>query len=119
MRYVSAISGLVASLAFAATASAGPVEEKAQVTVGGQEEQRISPPQSRPFEDKSQVTVGGAEYMLSGHIVKIEKDDYWIRKASGDVVRVAVTEGTHMICPTRAGSKGAKVESKPGSGFRI
>lgn len=119
MRYVSAISGLVASLAFAATASAGPVEEKAQVTVGGQEEQRISPPQSRPFEDKSQVTVGGAEYMLSGHIVKIEKDDYWIRKASGDVVRVAVTEGTHMICPTRAGSKGAKVESKPGSGFRM
>lgn len=95
MRYVSVISGVVAALAFAATASAGS------------------------FEDKAQVTVGGAEYMLNGHIVKIEKDAYWIRKASGDVVRVAVTEGTHLICPTRLGSKEAKVESKPGSGFRI
>jgi len=95
MRYVSVISGVVAALAFAATASAGS------------------------FEDTAQVTVGGAEYMLNGHIVKIEKDAYWIRKASGDVVRVAVTEGTHLICPTRLGSKEAKVESKPGSGFRI
>ena len=95
MRYVSVISGVAAALAFAATASAGS------------------------FEDKAQVTVGGAEYMLTGHIVKIEKDAYWIRKASGDVVRVAVTEGTHLICPTRLGSKEAKVESKPGSGFRI
>lgn len=95
MRYVSVISGVVAALAFAATASAGS------------------------FEDKAQVTVGGAEYMLNGHIVKIEKDAYWIRKAAGDVVRVAVTEGTHLICPTRLGIKEAKVESKPGSGFRI
>lgn len=113
MRYVSVISGVVAALAFAATASAGPL------TVGGDQEQRISPPESRPFEDKSQVTVGGAEYMLSGHIVKVEKNAYWIRKHSGDVVRVAVTEGTHLICPTRLGSMAAKVESKPGSGFRI
>jgi hypothetical protein len=95
MRYFSVISGVVAALAFAATASAGS------------------------FEDKAQVTVGGAEYMLTGHIVKIETDAYWIRKASGDVVRVAVTEGTHLICPTRLGSKEANVESKPGSGFRI
>ncbi|MBI4001235.1 MAG: hypothetical protein HY348_05575 [Nitrospira defluvii] len=95
MRYVSAISGVIAALAFAATASAGP------------------------FEDKSQVTVGGAEYMMSGHIVKIEQDAYWIRKHSGDVVRVAVTEGTHLICPTRPGGKEAKVEPKPGSGFRM
>jgi hypothetical protein len=95
MRYVNVIRGVVAALAFAATASAGS------------------------FEDTAQVTVGGAEYMLNGHIVKIEKDAYWIRKASGDVVRVAVTEGTHLICPTRLGIKEAKVESKPGSGFRI
>ncbi len=95
MRYISVISGVVAALAFAATVSAGS------------------------FEDKAQVTVSGAEYMLNGHIVKIEKDAYWIRKASGDVVRVAVTEGTHLICPTRLGIKEAKVESKPGSGFRI
>ena len=95
MRYISVISGVVAALAFAATARAGL------------------------FEDKAQVTVGGAEYMLSGHIVKIDKDAYWIRKASGDVVRVAVTEGTHLLCPTRLGSKEAKVESKPGSGWRM
>lgn len=113
MRYASVISGIVAVLAFAATASAGPV------TVGGNEEQRISPSESRPFEDKAQVTVGGAEYMMSGHIVKIEKDAYWIRKHSGDVVRVAVTEGTHLICPTRPGKVEAKVESMPGSGFRM
>ena len=95
MRYISVISGVAAALAFAATASAGP------------------------FEDKAQVTVSGAEYVLNGHIVKMEKDAYWIRKASGDVVRVGVTEGTHLICPTRPGSKDAKVESKPGNGFRI
>jgi len=95
MRYVNAISGVAVALAFAATASAGS------------------------FEDKTQVTVGGAEYMLAGYIVKIEKDAYWIRKGSGDVVRVTVTEGTHLICPTRPGNKGAKVESKPGNGFRI
>ena len=95
MRYISVIGGVVAALAFAATAGAGP------------------------FEDKAQVTVSGAEYMLNGHIVKIEKDAYWIRKASGDVVRVTVTEATHLICPTRPGNKEAKVDSKPGSGFRI
>lgn len=95
MRYVNVISGVAVALAFAATASAGS------------------------FEDKAQVTVGGAEYMLTGYMVKIEKDAYWIRKANGEAVRVTVTEGTHLICPTRSGSKGMKVESKPGSGFRI
>lgn len=95
MRYVSVISGVVAALVFAATASAGS------------------------FEEKAQVTVGGAEYMLNGYIIKIEKGAYWIRKASGEVVRVAVTDGTHLICPTRPGSKEAKVEAKPGIGFRI
>lgn len=95
MRYVSGISGIVAALAFAATASAGS------------------------FEEKAQVTVGGAEYMMSGYIVKIEEGAYWIRKHSGDVVRVAVTEGTHLICPTRSSNVGAKVESTPGSGFRM
>ena len=95
MRYVSVISGLVAALAFAATTSA------------------------ESFEDKAQVTVGGAEYILNGYIVKIEKSAYWIRKASGEVVRVAVTDGTHLICPTRPGSEEANVESNPGSGFRI
>ena len=95
MRYISVICGVVAVLALTAIATAGP------------------------FEDKAQVTVGGAEYMLNGYLVKIEKGAYWIRKTSGEVVRVAVTEGTHLICPTRPGSKEATVELKPGSGFRI
>ena len=95
MRYVSVICGVVAVLALAATATAGP------------------------FEDKAQVTVGGAEYMLNGYIVKIENGAYWIRKASGEVVRVAVTDGTHLICPTRPAGKEAKAEAKPGGGFRI
>jgi hypothetical protein len=95
MRYVSVISGVVASLAFAATASAGS------------------------FEDKAQVTVGGAEYMLNGYVVKVEGDAYWIRKVSGEVVRVAVTKETHLICPTRPNNKETKLESKPGAGFRM
>lgn len=95
MRYIGVISGVVAAFAVAATATAGS------------------------FEDKAQVTVSGAEYMLNGYIVKVEGNAYWIRKASGDVVRVAVTEGTHLICPTRPGSKEAKFESKPGAGFQI
>lgn len=95
MRYIGIIGGVVAALAFSATATAGT------------------------FEDKAQVTVSGGEYMLNGYIVKIEGGAYWIRKASGDVVRVAVTEGTHLICPTRTGNKNAKVESRPGAGFRM
>jgi hypothetical protein len=35
MRYVNVISGVVAALAFAATASAGSIEDKAPATVGG------------------------------------------------------------------------------------
>jgi hypothetical protein len=89
------ISGVVAALALATAATAGS------------------------FEDKAQVTVSGAEYVLNGYIVKVEEDAYWIRKASGDVARVAVTKGTHLICPTRPNSKETKLESKPGSGFRI
>ncbi len=95
MRYIGVISGVVAALAFAATASA------------------------ESFENKAQVTVGGAEYMLNGHIVKVEQGAYWIRKASGDVVRVGVTEETHLICPTRPGSKEANVDVKSGSGYRL
>lgn len=95
MRYVSVISGVAAALFCAATANAGS------------------------FENNAQVTVGGAEYVLNGHIVKIEKGAYWIRKNSGEVVRVAVTDETHFICPTRPGSKEAKIESRPGVGFRI
>ena len=95
MRYVGVISGVVAALAFAGTASAGP------------------------FEDKAQVTVSGAEYVLNGHIVKIDQEAYWIRKASGDVVRVTVTDGTHLLCPTRPGSQAANIEAKAGSGFRM
>ncbi len=95
MRYIGIIGGVVVALAFAATATAGS------------------------FEDKAQVTVSGAEYMLNGYIVKVEGNAYWIRKASGEVVRVAVTEDTHLICPTRTGSKEVKVESKPGTGFRM
>ncbi|MDF0666765.1 MAG: hypothetical protein P0119_11935 [Nitrospira sp.] len=95
MHYIGILGGVVVALAFAATATAGS------------------------FEDKAQVTVSGAEYMLNGYIVKVEGNAYWIRKASGEVVRVAVTEDTHLICPTRTGSKEVKMESKPGTGFRM
>ncbi|TMQ30756.1 MAG: hypothetical protein E6K65_04015 [Nitrospirae bacterium] len=78
MRYISVISGVVAALAFAPTANAGS------------------------FEDKTQVTVSGAKYKLTGHIVKTERDAYWIRKASGDIDRVAVTEGTQASEPIAA-----------------
>ena len=78
MRYISVISGVVAALAFALTANAGS------------------------FEDKAQVTVSGAKYKLNGPIVKIERDAYWIRKASGDIVRVAATEGTQASEPIAA-----------------
>ena len=37
MRYIGVISGIVAALAFAAAASAGSIEDKAHVTVGGAE----------------------------------------------------------------------------------
>lgn len=71
------------------------------------------------FEEKVQVTIGGAESVITGYIVKIDGDAYWIRQATGDVNRIRVSDGTNMICPTRLGSSQAKVESKSGLGFRI
>src|SRR5919106_523541 len=74
---------------------------------------------AQTFQDKSQVTIGGAEYFVTGYIIKADKDAYWIRQTSGDEVRVAVTDGTHLICKSRPESKEAQVMVKPGAGFRI
>ena len=41
MHYIRVISGIVAALAFAATASAGPIEDKAQGTVGEAESGKV------------------------------------------------------------------------------
>lgn len=79
MRYVSVISGVVAALALAATASAGS------------------------FEDKAKVTVSEVKYKLNGHMVKMERGAHWIGKAPGDMVRVAATEGTQASEPVAAG----------------
>jgi hypothetical protein len=95
MRYVSVISAVVAALAFVATA-------------GG-----------RSFEEKADVTIGGAESVITGYLVKVEADAYWVRQVSGDVTRVRVTDGTHMICPTRSGSPASGMKPKSGQGFRI
>ncbi len=95
MRYVRVMTGTVTALAFMLAGEA------------------------QSFEEKAQVTIGGAESVITGHIVKIERDAYWIRQATGDVNRVRVNEGTHMICPTRGGASEAKVDSQPGLGFRI
>ncbi len=76
--------------------------------------------EARSFEEKADVTIGGAESVITGYLIKIDGDAYWIRQATGDVNRVRVTEGTHMICPTRsAGSSEARMQSEPGLGFRI
>ncbi len=75
---------------------------------------------ARSFEEKAEVTIGGAESVITGYIVKIDADAYWIREATGDVNRVKVNEGTHMICPTRSGSSKTSIaESQSGLGFRI
>jgi hypothetical protein len=79
MRYISVISGVAAALAFVATASAGWVEGKAQ------------------------MTVSGAKYKLNEHMVKTEKDAYGIWKTSGDMLRVAVLEGNQASDPVAAG----------------
>lgn len=75
--------------------------------------------EAQSFEEKVQVTIGGAESVISGYIVKIDGDSYWIRQATGDVNRIRANDGTHMICPTRFGPSQTKVESKSGFGFRI
>jgi hypothetical protein len=95
MRYLTIITGIVTALALMIVMEA------------------------RAFEDKAQVTIGGAESVITGYIVKIDNNAYWIRQATGEVNRVRVNEGTHMICPTRPGSTEAKVESRSGRGFRI
>ncbi len=79
MRYVSVIIGVAAALAFAVTASAGS------------------------FEDKTQATVSVTTYTLNGHMVKMERDASWTGKASGDVVRVAATEGAQASDPVATG----------------
>lgn len=75
--------------------------------------------EAQSFEEKVQVTIGGAESMITGYIVKIDGDAYWIRQATGDVNRIKVNEGTNMICPTRSSSSRVKAKSKSGLGFRI
>lgn len=60
MRYISFISGVVAALAFAATASAGSLEDKAQVTVGGAESGKVDV--AIDISEKAfHVTKGGTE----------------------------------------------------------
>ena len=60
MRYVSVISGVVAALAFAATANAVSVEDKAQVTVGGAELSEVTV--AIDISEKSfHITKGGTE----------------------------------------------------------
>src|SRR6478752_3803830 len=60
MRYVSIISGVVAALAFAATASAGSIEDKAQGTVGEAESGKVDV--AIDISEKAfQITKGGTE----------------------------------------------------------
>jgi hypothetical protein len=60
MRYISVISGVVVALAFAATASAGSPEDKAQVTVGGAESRDVAV--AIDISEKSfHITKGGTE----------------------------------------------------------
>lgn len=95
MRYISTMTGVVTALAL------------------------MTAMEAQSFEEKAQVTVGGAESVITGHIIKMDNDTYWIRQATGDVNRVRVNEGTNLLCPTRPGVSEAKVESKSGFGFRI
>ncbi len=96
MRYFSVILAAVGVLAFATTAGA------------------------QSFQDKAQVTIGGAESVITGFVTKVEPDAYWVRKTSGDEIKLAVTDATHMVCKTLPGAKKeGKVETKPGTGFRI
>ena len=60
MRYISVISGVVVALAFAATANAGPIEDKAQVTGGEAESGRVDV--AIDISEKAfHVTKGGTE----------------------------------------------------------
>jgi hypothetical protein len=74
---------------------------------------------AQTFQEKSQVMMGGGEYFVTGYITKVDKDAYWIRQNSGDEVRVAVTDSTHLICKGLSEGKEAKGAVKPGAGFRI
>ena len=60
MRYIRVISGVVAALVFAATASAGPIEDKAQGTVGEAESGNVDV--AIDISEKAfHVTKGGTE----------------------------------------------------------
>lgn len=95
MRYVSVI-GAVAAVVLGLATAAG----------------------AESFEAKAQVTIGGAESRITGWVTAVEKDAIWILQTSGEESRVAVTEGTNMICKTRP-EGAAQAERKPGMGFRM
>lgn len=96
MRYFSVIKGAVAVMVLGLAAGAG----------------------AQSFEEKAQVTIGGAESRITGWVTAVEDNAIWIQQATGEENRVAINEGTNMICKTRP--EGAlKAERKPGMGFRI
>lgn len=73
----------------------------------------------------AQVTLGGAKYYVRGEIVNIDGENYWIRKSTGQNVRLKVTDDTNMFCdanktiPQRRSRDGGGVSDDSQSGFRI
>ncbi|MDT7043746.1 hypothetical protein [Candidatus Nitronereus thalassa] len=71
--------------------------------------------------------IQGKSYVVRGKLVNVQGDQYWIRKSTGEDIRIKVTADTNMVCesnremPSKAITTGrTEMKQKPKTkGFRI
>ena len=114
MRCVTVITGIVATLAFAATANAGAIEDKAQAMVGAAESRGINV--SIDISEKTfQITKGGTERgftLMAGSptVIQLRNRD--------DVAHEFVSTLFHDV-PFRISGNAAVVKTARASGVRL
>ena len=74
-----------------------------------------NPAKQQDAERNAQVTLGGSKYFVSGEVLKVEGDYYFVKDAeSGDEVRLLVNQDTHVICAPASGGTGGSASSAVG-----
>jgi hypothetical protein len=135
MQYLATVILLVFTTmsAYAADPTRGAATEKDQATQQMQSElgkpvpgsasdqettiKKRDPSKAQSSEQSSQVTLGGAKYSVTGEVLKVEGDYYFVKDAdSGDEVRLLVNNDTHVICaPEHGGQQESAAVGKRGA----
>lgn len=115
MRYVSVIGGMIAALAFAATAQAGPFEEKPKAMVGGADQPREVEVQIDISEKAFQITKGATEqgfHLVAGMPAAI-------RLHNSDVVAHEFVSTLFRDVPFQLSGNATLIKTARASGVRL